>query len=408
MAEAATDTEDGVGLVVAELDKAFQYDNKVGMPGPRPILLHAAAETGADTSAVLWRSSRVSERIGAAQDQQQKQLVMSLDARAMYDLLVQDDLQARLEEANAIPKWVSSARQLADGLTKDSATQLLADRLRTHKNRLSDDGSEKGRMASASEFALIKAQYLGVALFAVCEQPSTAQPIADSKSSVDFMDLWILLITVFLALAVAKLLWIRWTWDRSTDQQTLTEFPRIFHQDVAFQADSSVRDAAAQTSGLGSAAEQALQTDQVSVVGRAIQTHLAASVVQDPGSSMSNRPFRWEPLPSDSSQVSDTLPFCQVGASVGTQTALCVNPVSPSVAAFISHVPGQPVTARGVPFEHRCPDTLRAHITGAGDARHASLNCASSRTRNPTRSLRPCRICTSGYTSPQLTQGDQG
>ena len=55
-----------------------------------------------------------------------------VDAKALYDLLVQDELQTRLaaekrtavgamvtkqrlEEANAIPKWVSSQRQLVDG-----------------------------------------------------------------------------------------------------------------------------------------------------------------------------------------------------------------------------------------------------------------------------------------------------
>ena len=58
-----------------------------------------------------------------------------------------------------------------------------------------------------------------------------------------------------------------------------------FHRDVAVQADSSVLntewcDAAAQTSGLSVVAEKALQTHQVPVAHRAIQAHLAASVVQ--------------------------------------------------------------------------------------------------------------------------------
>ncbi|CAE7928185.1 GIP [Symbiodinium necroappetens] len=102
-----------------------------------------------------------------------------VDAKALYNLLVKDELQTalgaekrtavevlvtkqKLREAGATPRWVSSERQLADGLTKESATQLLADRLRTHKNRLTDDLSYEAarkkdperRQASAQEFAL--------------------------------------------------------------------------------------------------------------------------------------------------------------------------------------------------------------------------------------------------------------
>ena len=78
------------------------------------------------------------------------QSALVMGAKALYDLLVQDELQARLAaekrtavevmvskqrlgEANAVPRWVSSERQLADGLTKESATQLFADRLRSHE-----------------------------------------------------------------------------------------------------------------------------------------------------------------------------------------------------------------------------------------------------------------------------------
>ena len=42
----------------------------------------------------------------------------------------------KLKEVGGEARWVSSERQYADGLTKDSATQLLADRLRTHNIRL--------------------------------------------------------------------------------------------------------------------------------------------------------------------------------------------------------------------------------------------------------------------------------
>ena len=81
-----------------------------------------------------------------------------VDAKALYDLLIKDEIQAalgsdkrtavetlvaqdKLKVCRAQVKWVSSEKQYADGMTKSDASQLLADRLRSHQLRLSSDTS---------------------------------------------------------------------------------------------------------------------------------------------------------------------------------------------------------------------------------------------------------------------------
>ena len=79
-----------------------------------------------------------------------------VDAKALYDLLIKDEIQAalgsdkrtavetlvaqdKLRVCQAQVKWVSSEKQYADGMTKTDAAQLLADRLRSHQMRLTSD-----------------------------------------------------------------------------------------------------------------------------------------------------------------------------------------------------------------------------------------------------------------------------
>ena len=79
-----------------------------------------------------------------------------VDAKALYDLLIKDEIQAalgsdkrtavetlvaqdKLRVCKAQVKWVSSEKQYADGMTKSDAAQLLADRLRSHQLRLTSD-----------------------------------------------------------------------------------------------------------------------------------------------------------------------------------------------------------------------------------------------------------------------------
>ena len=79
-----------------------------------------------------------------------------VDAKALYDVLVKDEIQAatgadkrttiealvcrdKLSCCNGKVMWVSSELQYADGLTKDSAAALLGQRLRSHMTRLKSD-----------------------------------------------------------------------------------------------------------------------------------------------------------------------------------------------------------------------------------------------------------------------------
>ena len=92
-----------------------------------------------------------------------------------------------------------------------------------------------------------------------------------------------------------------------------------------------------------------------------------------------------------------------VGLQARTSTrnvALQVSTDVPPIISFPGPNPGRP-SARGVPFEHRCPDSLRVYITPTGDAWHTIHTCANTPTRHDL-ILRPCRICAAGYAFPQL------
>ncbi|CAE7942423.1 RE2 [Symbiodinium necroappetens] len=157
-----------------------------------------------------------------------------VDAKALYDLLAKDELQAalgaekrtavevlvtkqKLSEANAAPRWVSSERQLADGLTKESASQLLANRLRTHRNRLQDDRTYEAarrkdperRQASANEFALTRAQAVGCAF--VASSPKLPDSV-ETSTGLEWFDVWLAVLTTFVGLLLARCLLVPWTW----------------------------------------------------------------------------------------------------------------------------------------------------------------------------------------------------
>ena len=83
-----------------------------------------------------------------------------VDAKALYDILVKDEIQAatgadkrttiealvcrdKLACCNGKVRWVSSELQYADGLTKESAAPLLGQRLRSHMTKLTSDEISK-------------------------------------------------------------------------------------------------------------------------------------------------------------------------------------------------------------------------------------------------------------------------
>ena len=249
-------------------------------------------------------------------------------AKALYDLLIQDELQTRLgaEKRKAIevmvtkdptaesgtrPRWVGYERQLADGLMKESATQLLACHLRTHMNKLVDDDSHEAarkknperRQASAMEFALHRPQAVSTALFACLMQPAMATSL-DSGTSLSIGDLCLMLFTFLVGLLLLKLLWMLWTWAERqptvTDNSTQTDMdaPRV--EQASLTEPPPVQEAAAHA--VPTARDQWTSLVNTNpVVSSSSQTSVAS---------------RQDELPSSTSQASETAPSHSVGLQV--------------------------------------------------------------------------------------------
>ena len=105
-----------------------------------------------------------------------------MDAKALYDLLVKPEVQA------------ASELQYADGLTKDSAAQLLADRLRSHLTRLKADESFQAakkkdasqRKKNAGMYAIKKPKRALQSMLATVMMANTlAQPGGESYIYID-------------------------------------------------------------------------------------------------------------------------------------------------------------------------------------------------------------------------------
>ena len=103
---------------------------------------------------LVWKPNAPVDSLETAQMPVTPRLIV--DAKALYDLLIKPEVQAasnsdkrttievlvtqdKLACNKAKTMWVSSELQYADGLTKDSAAQLLADRLRSHLTKLKAD-----------------------------------------------------------------------------------------------------------------------------------------------------------------------------------------------------------------------------------------------------------------------------
>ena len=130
---------------------------------------------------------------------------MIIDAKALYGLLVKDEVQAshgtdkrtaietlvcqdKLNACHAAVRWVSSELQYADSMTKTDSSQLLADRLRTHLLKITSDDSFqaakkkdfKTRRKNTEMFALKRPSRAMQALFAFSTFTTT---LANSTSN---------------------------------------------------------------------------------------------------------------------------------------------------------------------------------------------------------------------------------
>ncbi|CAE7901478.1 GIP [Symbiodinium sp. KB8] len=110
------------------------------------------------------------------------------DKRTCLEALTTRD---KLREIGGETRWVSSERQYADGLTKDSATQLLADRLRTHMHKIVADDTYQAsrkktvtdRQKSAQQFAQPRAAATAAAFAVFSAQVATSEAVRESTGT---------------------------------------------------------------------------------------------------------------------------------------------------------------------------------------------------------------------------------
>jgi hypothetical protein len=153
---------------------------------------------------LVWKPWLPLDRLETAKIYNNPKLVV--DAKALYDMLIRPDVQAtsgsdkrttievlvtqdKLSCCGADTLWVSSERQYSDGLTKQSAAQLLADRMRTHLVKLKSDENfqaakrkdAKERKKSAEMYAAKRPGRAMVAMFATCMAKACAAEETDIK-----------------------------------------------------------------------------------------------------------------------------------------------------------------------------------------------------------------------------------
>ena len=146
---------------------------------------------------LIWRPWLPLANLNTPKMKEEPHLIV--DAKALYDLLSKPEVQAnsgsdkrttievlvtqdKLACSGSTTRWVSSEQQYADGLTKQSAAQLLADRLRRHMVKLKSDTtfqaakkkSPQERKRTAEMFAVKRPGRAMVAMFAMCLNACTA------------------------------------------------------------------------------------------------------------------------------------------------------------------------------------------------------------------------------------------
>ena len=161
-----------------------------------------------------------------------------VDAKALYDLLSIPEFQAnsgsdkrttievlvtrdKLACSGSTTRWASSEQQYVDGLTKQSAAQLLADRFRSHMVKLKSDTTFKAakkkspqeRKRTAEMFAVKRPGRAMMAMFAVCLNACTAAmktsepPSTTNYHYIDLnLDITVLLFTAILAFVMGNFL----------------------------------------------------------------------------------------------------------------------------------------------------------------------------------------------------------
>ena len=140
---------------------------------------------------LIWRPWFPLDNLNTPKMKEEPHLIV--DAKALYDLLSIPEFQAnsgsdkrttiqvlvtqdKLACSGSTTRWASSEQQYVDGLTKQSAAKLLADRFRSHMVKLKSDTtfqaakekSPQDRKRTAEMFAVKRPGRAMMAMFAVC------------------------------------------------------------------------------------------------------------------------------------------------------------------------------------------------------------------------------------------------
>jgi hypothetical protein len=185
---------------------------------------------------LIWRPWLPLDSLNAPKMKEEPHPIV--DANALYDLLTKPEVQANsgsdkrttievlvtqhnMACSGSTTKWVSSEQQYADGLTKQSAAQLLADRLRSHMVKLKSDtifqaAKKKNPQESkrtAEMFAVKRPGRAMMAMFAMCLNACTAATnTSESLSTTNYhyidlnLDMTVLLFTAILAFVLGNFL----------------------------------------------------------------------------------------------------------------------------------------------------------------------------------------------------------
>eukprot|EP00435_Cladocopium_sp_Y103_P069297 s223_g33.t1 len=192
---------------------------------------------------LIWAPWKKLEAVETAKAQNESKLV--IDAKALFDMLIKEEIQAtstsdkrttievlvtqdKLSCANGKTSWASSELQYADGLTKESAGQLLADRLRSHVTRLKTDESFQAskkkdaatRKRNTEMYAIKKPKRALQAMFTALTG-AYAQNIdfnpeeckMQDKSYFDFAEFLTILLALLATILVIFLSYLWWRWN---------------------------------------------------------------------------------------------------------------------------------------------------------------------------------------------------
>ena len=217
---------------------------------------------------LIWKPWRPLTDVQTAKMPAKPHLIV--DAKALYDLLGKPEVQAnsgsdkrttievlvtqdKLTCCGATTLWVSSEQQYADGLTKQSAAQLLAERLRSHLVRLKSDKSFQAakkktpqeRKKNSEMFAIKKPKRALTAMFSMCWTSSAATNV-DNPDNTTFtynlfnFDIFKFLFTVVMAIVMGWVItgcWRRGRADRFAEEETLEEDSNPATRTVEIQTD---------------------------------------------------------------------------------------------------------------------------------------------------------------------------